>query len=147
MSDLIIYSGDEWPFEQIKFDPSNPEELPEETHQYVSYSKEHKWVRHIVRSKWLKTKSQLSIEYRAEDQTHLPEGWPLAEDVEFWGWGLHILTIEPGKKLRPFHLAKCFMPGIGSVGTDGDCGKGSGQLAHGHTRGITDRGGKPGSGR
>ena len=101
MSDLIIYGGDEWPFEQIKFDPSNPEELPEETHQYVSYSKEHKWVRHIVRSKWLKTKSQLSIEYRAEDQTHLPEGWPLAEDVEFWGWGLHILTIEPGKNCGP----------------------------------------------
>ena len=49
----------------------NPEELPEETHQYVSYSKEHKWVRHIVRSKWLKTKSQLSIP--ASCKTFLPD--------------------------------------------------------------------------
>ena len=73
MSNLIIDDGDNWPFEQIKFDPSNPEKVPAETYQYVSPppesgEKKHKWVRYVVRSKWLKMKSELSIEYRAKDQ-------------------------------------------------------------------------------
>ena len=106
MNNLIIDGHDEWPFEQLKFDPSNPEELPAETYQYVSYTDEsgdthRERVRYVVRSKWVKAESKLSIEYRAEDQTHLPEGWPSAEDDEFWGWGRHILTIEPGKKSGP----------------------------------------------
>ena len=103
MSNLIIYHPTEWPLEQIRFDPSNPEKLPGETYQYTSYEhkpgdKERKRVRYVVRSKWHKAKQELIIEYRAEDQHYLPEGWPPAEDVEFWAWGVHTLTIEPGKQ-------------------------------------------------
>lgn len=42
-------------------------------------------------------KSELSIEYRAEDQIYLPEDWPSAEDYDFWLWGVHTLKIESGK--------------------------------------------------
>ena len=105
MSNLIVHDP-EWPLEQIKFDPSNPEQLPAETYQYTSLTHEsgdteHKRVRYVVRSKWLKAESKLSIEYRAEDQRDLPEGWPSAEDVEFWCWGVHILTVESGKNSGP----------------------------------------------
>ncbi len=106
MSNIIIHHPTYWPLEQIQFDPSNPERLPEKTYQYTSYEpkpgdKERKRVRYVVRSKWHKAKQELTIEYRAEDQQYLPEGWPPAEDVEFWGWGVHILTIEPGTKSGP----------------------------------------------
>lgn len=105
MSNLIVHDN-EWPLEQIKFDPSNPEELPAETYQYVSYVpeseiEERERVRYVVRSKWLKAESKLRIEYRAEDQEDLPAGWPSAEDVEFWAWGVHILMIEPGQNSGP----------------------------------------------
>lgn len=107
MNNLIIHGPNyEWPFERIRFDPLNPEELPDETFQWVEYTptgaqKQRCLVRYVVRSKWLTAKSQLSIEYHAEDQIHLPEGWPSAEDVEFWGWGVHILTIKPDQESGP----------------------------------------------
>lgn len=116
MVNIIIHNNhnDElpWPFEQIKFDPSNPEQLPVETYQHVSYGhdsgeQEHKRVRYAVRPKWCKSKSELSIEYREEDQQYLPEGWPPAEeagkaaDDRFWFWGIHILTIKPGQEKGP----------------------------------------------
>ena len=103
MSNLIIHHPD-WPFERVKFDPINPGEVPSETSQWVEYTDAEEQrcrVRYVVRSKWLTAESKLCIEYRAEDQKHLPEGWPSAENVEFWGWGIHILTIEPGKELGP----------------------------------------------
>lgn len=121
MVNIIIYNGpnDEvpWPFEQIKFDPSNPERLPTETWQGVSYKRnlealECKWVRYVVRPKWRKSKSELSIEYREEDQQYLPEGWPPAEeagkaaDDRFWFWGIHILTIKTGQEKGP----SCWKP-------------------------------------
>ena len=107
MSNLIVHAhGGEWPFEQLEFDPSNPEKLPAETYQHVLYTDKSGYThrertRYVVRSKWCKAESQLSIEYRAEDQEHLPEGWPSAEDVEFWAWGVHILTIKPGEISGP----------------------------------------------
>ena len=103
MSNLIIH-GRDCPYEQLAFDPSNPEELPAETYQYLFDASRHPprvRVRYIVRSKWCESESKMSIEYRAEDQAHLPEGWPSAEKVEFWYWGVHILAIEPGKKSGP----------------------------------------------
>ena len=106
MSILIVHDHDNWPLEQIKFDPSNPGELPEETYQYVSYAPEsekmeHKRVRYVVRPSWNIAESKLSIAYHAEDQRYLPEGWPSREDVEFWAWGVHVLTIEPGTNSGP----------------------------------------------
>lgn len=121
MVNIIIYNGPKgklpWPFEQIKFDPSNPEQLPTETWQDVSYLRnqgapERKWVRYVVRSKWCKAKSELSIKYREEDQQYLPEGWPSAEEAgkaasdRFWFWGIHILTIKPGQEKGP----SCWKP-------------------------------------
>ena len=107
MSNIIIHGyDDEWPFEQHEFDPPNPQELPAETYQYVSYTDEsgdtdRKRVRYVVRSKWFKAESKLSIEYRAEDQEHLPEGWPSAEDVEFW---VGDATFSPSNPARnPVH--------------------------------------------
>ena len=100
MSNLIVHHQADWPYEQIKFDPTDPENLPAETYQYTSYAPEsrdmeRKRVRYVVRSMWDENRSELSIEYRAEDQRYLPEGWPSADDVEFWRWGIHILTIKP----------------------------------------------------
>ena len=121
MSNLIVHAHDyAWPLEQIKFDPSNPETLPAETYQYASHTHdsgetERKRVRYVVRSKWLQAASKLSIEYRAEDQRDLPEGWPSAEDVGFWAWGVHILTIEPGRNSGPssWQHVSCSKPQIG----------------------------------
>ena len=100
-SNLIVHDDYVWPFERIKFDPANPEEVPAETLQRVEYTpdgaeKQCDWVRYVVRSKWLEKESKLSIEYLAEDQKHLPKDWPPAEEVNFWGWGVHILDIESG---------------------------------------------------
>ena len=43
MVNIISYNGpkdeEPWPFEQIKFDPSNPERLPTETWQDASYDR------------------------------------------------------------------------------------------------------------
>ncbi len=106
-SHLIVHDDNyPWPFERIKFDPSNPGEVLSETFQWVTCAPEDEeeqrcYIRYVVRSKWLIAESKLRIEYRAEDQTHLPEGCPPAEDVEFWNWGVHILTIESGKNCGP----------------------------------------------
>lgn len=107
MFNLIIHDDYyEWPFELIKFDPTNPGEVPSETFQWVEYlpkdaEEQRCWVRYVVRSKWLIDESKLHIEYRAKDQKHLPKGWPSAADDVFWVWGVHILTIEPGKNRGP----------------------------------------------
>ena len=103
-SNLIVHNSDTWPFERIKFDPDIPEEVPTETLQWLDDfhgGAEQRAVRHVVRSRWLEAESKLRIEYHAEDQRHLPDGWPSAENIEFWAWGVHILTIEPGKSSGP----------------------------------------------
>ena len=99
MTKLIVDGGNNWPFEQIEFDPADPEKLPTDTYQYRCADP--KRVRYVVRSEWNKAAQQLSIEYRAEGQKYLPEDGPSAECAEFWGWGVHILTIECGKKCGP----------------------------------------------